>query len=133
MIDDPIERLSSFHPSAEGLDRDALLFAAGKASGPSDLGARALAALLMLTQTMTLLGWLWWPLSSKEAQRASPTETPVPVNAYEKPPTEVALREGSLLPLLGSVAEVPMENLVPDESPLLPLDFSAFLDKRSEK
>jgi hypothetical protein len=54
-----IERLGRFTPDAGGLDRDALLFAAGQASARPNRGWMALALALVMTQVATLV--LMWP------------------------------------------------------------------------
>ena len=54
-----LERLSRFTPDTGGLDRDALLFAAGKASARPDHRWVVLAALLANTQIVSLV--LLWP------------------------------------------------------------------------
>ena len=54
-----VERLSRFTPHAGGLDRDALLFAAGRGSVRPNRGWIALAALLANTQVLSLV--LLWP------------------------------------------------------------------------
>jgi hypothetical protein len=54
-----LERLSRFTPDAGRLDRDALLFAAGRASVRPNHGWKALAALLAGTQALSLV--LLWP------------------------------------------------------------------------
>jgi hypothetical protein len=55
-----IERLSRFTPDAGGLDRDALLYAAGRASARPNRAWIALAAALALTQPLSLvLLWLY--------------------------------------------------------------------------
>ncbi len=53
------ERLSRFTPDGTGLDRDALLFAAGRASVRPRRGWATLAAALALSQAVTLA--LLWP------------------------------------------------------------------------
>jgi hypothetical protein len=53
------ERLSRFTPDAGGLDRDALLFLAGRASAPSRRLWLVLTAVLALSQIATLI--LLWP------------------------------------------------------------------------
>jgi hypothetical protein len=60
MADDDaiIERLSRFTPDASGLDRDALLFAAGRASSHTNSRWRVLACVLLMTQVGTF-GALW--------------------------------------------------------------------------
>ena len=47
-----LERLSRFTPDAGGLDRDALLFAAGRGSARPNRGWMALATLLASTQAL---------------------------------------------------------------------------------
>ena len=54
-----LERLSRFTPDAGGLDRDALLFAAGRSSARPNRGWMTLASLLAGTQTLSLV--LLWP------------------------------------------------------------------------
>ncbi len=49
-----LERLSRFTPDAGGLDRDALLFAAGRASARPNRGWMTLASLLAGTQALSL-------------------------------------------------------------------------------
>jgi hypothetical protein len=54
-----LERLSRFTPDPGRLDRDALLFAAGRASARPNRGWKALATLLASTQALSLV--LLWP------------------------------------------------------------------------
>ena len=60
-----LERLSRFTPDAGGLDRDALLFAAGRGSARPNRGWMTLASLLAGTQALSLV--LLWPHSSPPA------------------------------------------------------------------
>jgi hypothetical protein len=53
------ERLSKFTPDDRGIDRDVLLFAAGRASARPSRRWRALCAALAATQLLTLGLWLW--------------------------------------------------------------------------
>src|SRR5262245_31726853 len=75
------EHLSRFTPDVGGLNRDALLFAAGRASARSARGWPALTALLGVTQVATLL--VLWP-------------GPTPVVVQMPPP--VALSAAPTLP-----------------------------------
>src|SRR6185369_6958524 len=59
------ERLSRFTPDASGLDRDALLFEAGRASARPSWRWKGLAAALAASQLLTL--WLLWPASQPPA------------------------------------------------------------------
>jgi hypothetical protein len=54
-----LERLSRFTPDAGGLDRDALLFAAGRGSARPNRSWKTLATLLAGTQVLSLV--LLWP------------------------------------------------------------------------
>lgn len=55
MSDAFLERLSQFTPNAGALDRDALLFAAGRASARPNRGLIMLATLLTTTQVLSLV------------------------------------------------------------------------------
>jgi hypothetical protein len=59
MSEEFLERLSRFTPDGGGLDRNALLFAAGRASARPNRGWFALVALLANTQILSLV--LLWP------------------------------------------------------------------------
>jgi hypothetical protein len=59
-MSEPIERLSRFTPDASGIDRDALLFAAGRASAHPSRRWNAVCAALVTTQLLTL-GLALWP------------------------------------------------------------------------
>ena len=62
-----LERLSRFTPDAGGLDRDALLFAAGRGSARPNRGWMTLATLLASTQALSLV--LLWPRPTPPAGR----------------------------------------------------------------
>jgi hypothetical protein len=53
-MSEPIERLSRFTPDASGIDRDSLLFAAGRASAHPSQRWHAVCAALVTTQLLTL-------------------------------------------------------------------------------
>jgi hypothetical protein len=79
MSEPVVERLSRFTPDAGGLDRDALLFAAGRASARPNRIWIALAAALAVSQALTLT--LWW------LQPAPPVaHLPVPAPSQSAPP-----------------------------------------------
>ena len=75
-----LELLSRFTPHAGGLDRDALLFAAGRGSARSSRGWKTLASVLAGTQMLSLV--LLWP-------RPAPLVSgfAVPVAAVPEPPS----------------------------------------------
>jgi hypothetical protein len=77
MAEEPsLERLSRFTPDAGGLDRDALLFAAGRNSARPNRGWMTLAALLAGTQALPLL--LLWPQPTRLPGRSAPTVAGAP-------------------------------------------------------
>lgn len=80
-----LERLSGFTPDASGLDRDALLFAAGRASAHPNRGLTAVVGLLAATQALSLVLFLR-PPPPPTAQRwaGTPAATsPGPAPAFE--------------------------------------------------
>lgn len=52
-----VQKLSRFTPSSSSVDRDAMLFAAGRASAPRTAGWKVLVSALALSQTATLAIW----------------------------------------------------------------------------
>jgi hypothetical protein len=77
-----LERLSRFTPDAGGLNRDALLFAAGRSSARPNRGWKTLATLLASTQAMSLV--LLWPHPTPPA-----TSFAVPVAVARESPAIV--------------------------------------------
>jgi hypothetical protein len=80
MPEDVIAKLGQFTP-ATGLDRDELLFRAGRASAPSARGWKVAAGLLVVGQLATAVAWAAWP-------RPEPTIVRVPVEVPVSPPDE---------------------------------------------
>ena len=80
-----LERLSRFTPDAGRLDRDALLFAAGRESARPNRGWMTLASLLAGTQALSLA--LLWPHSSPPVEKStvSIVGVPAPSAAPELP------------------------------------------------
>jgi hypothetical protein len=81
------ERLSRFTLDATGLDRDAVLFAAGRASARPNWKWKTLAAALAISQVLTLVGL--WP-------RPMPSSAPSPVVVQQQPAS--ALPEEEIVP-----------------------------------
>jgi hypothetical protein len=80
-----IERLSRFTPDAGGLDRDALLFAAGHGSARPNRTWIALAAALAVSQAVSLV-LLWSPAAPSAASlTAPPAAMPPPLPTPESP------------------------------------------------
>lgn len=115
------ERLSRFTPDGSGLDRDAVLFAAGRASVRPNRRWKALVAVLAASQILTLVS-LWPPptpappappiVVESRPLKAAPEE-PVPASGGEWTP-----RTG-LLSLELDRSEPPSdEPMTPPEPPL---------------
>jgi hypothetical protein len=115
-----IERLSQFTPDGSSLDRDALLFAAGRASVRPSRGWMAMAGLLAASQVMTLaLFWL------RPAPPAAPGTTPVSVaTAVDNPRSAhdtAELGTSNHLLLASKDADLPPTQLTGDLVPDRPL------------
>jgi hypothetical protein len=114
-----VERLNGFTPDAGRLDRDALLFAAGRASVRPNRAGSILAGVLASTQVLTLA--LLWPHPAPP-----PTRPGVPQLAVEPPAPASAERTGlwtarhSLLDAEAEDCPAPPAtgNLVESEPPL---------------
>jgi hypothetical protein len=116
------ERLSRFTPDGSGLDRDALLFAAGRASVRPAGRWKVAAGVLAASQLLTIL--LLWPRMSHQGTDAprSPFASAPPV-AVEPPP---ALSDPDSWAmnrrLLNGSVDLPpfpsQDDLVPDDPPL---------------
>lgn len=89
MSDSLPERLSQFTPSAGRLDRDALLFAAGRSSARPNRAWQGLAAVLAATQAITLA--CMWPrsvdLRSGTPQMIAERAAPERSDAASTPPS----------------------------------------------
>jgi hypothetical protein len=77
------ERLSRFTPDGTGLDRDALLFAAGRASVRSGRRWAAVAAALAASQVLTLA--ILWPRSTPPALPPGPVRGPAAARLPQPP------------------------------------------------
>ncbi|HEV8062395.1 MAG TPA: hypothetical protein VGP68_21125 [Gemmataceae bacterium] len=123
------ERLSAFTPDGTGLDRDALLFAAGRAAAHVNRGWTTLACTLAASQLLTLV--LFWPKSPAPMNIVS-EESRVPSNLTQIQPSSdreagdfraldsraFAWRDGDLPPAS------PIESMAPESPPLHALDRS---------
>jgi hypothetical protein len=114
------ERLSRFTPDGSGLDRDALLFAAGRASVRPGRRWKGLASVLAASQLLTLV--FLWP----HTPAAVPSVIPAPPVAVEPPlpslapadPRSWAVNRRMLNELDDLPPPAGSDNLVPDD-PLL--------------
>jgi hypothetical protein len=82
MSDPVIDKLARFTPT-DRLDRDDLLFRAGRASAPDRRGWIALAGLLAVTQVATLAFWFTHPRSIEVVR-----EVPMPAGDSPRPMPE---------------------------------------------
>jgi hypothetical protein len=118
------ERLSRLTPAATGLDRDALLFAAGRASVRPPRHWQVLTGLLAATQLATL-ALLWSRPVLPTSSAPAPVVEHSPVVLPEEPappldPSELGVLRTSYL--LSQKDDLPMpapiENVAPDPPPL---------------
>lgn len=77
MSEDVIHKLTRFSPMATDLDRDVLLFRAGRASAPSARWWRIAVGILVATQVGTVALWLGF------TRPAPPIAAPVQIPAVE--------------------------------------------------
>ena len=92
MPEDIIETLVAFTPAA--VNRDEMLFAAGKAAARTPRIWKIAVSALLLSQSLTLLGWLAWPRAGTvEVPAVTPIETP----REPSHPTESEPPKGSYL------------------------------------
>lgn len=111
-----LDALKGFTPDGSGLDRDALLFEAGRASAPSAARAWLLAALLALTQALTA-GLLLQPPPPAPIVQSPPAPPRQPFSPGQDRP----------LHLTGKLPDEPAlaaDDMAPDEPPLRPFDRS---------
>jgi hypothetical protein len=111
-----IDQLAGFTPAPAAVDRDAILFEAGKAAGRRSRVWPALTGLLAATQAATLALWMMQPLPPTVANkaRAPKDERPPPRDA---PPTAIA-EVMPLLPVQDPALLRPAAELVPPAPPL---------------
>lgn len=116
------EHLSRFTPDATGLDRDALLFAAGRASARANRKWQALASALALSQVLTLV--LLWPRTPSSPPTLVPVvvESPAPALLPEESvpasPFEGMLYAGMLSMDFDRPVTIGDEPMVPPPPPL---------------
>src|SRR3569623_582841 len=118
-----VERLSRFTPDAGGLDRDALLFAAGRRSARPNRGWKCLSAVLAGTQLLALA--LLWPHSNglphgKEGLIAGKRS---PARSVEHmptaPPTDPNTKDRNIWSVRHEVDDVQLEDRVAEHIVLM--------------
>jgi hypothetical protein len=120
-----IERLTQFTPDGSGIDRDALLFAAGRASARPNRRWHLVCAALVTTQLLTL-GLAFWPrpvdhlpgralprIPVVRAAPLSPGSPPGPGTAPLWQQRNLAITTDGKLPM-----PAPIDNLTTSEPPL---------------
>jgi hypothetical protein len=116
------ERLSRLTPDGSGLDRDGLLFEAGRLAARPNRWWQALAATLAVAQVLTLV--LLWPRAAPPP--SGPVVLPTPATPVE-PPYAPAPQDSELLMLNQRLLDgktdsllppVSIERLAPNEPPL---------------
>jgi len=116
------EHLSRFTPDATSLDRDALLFAAGRASVRRNRKWQAVAGVLALSQVLTLV--CLWPRTPPPAQTSAPVvaESPASVLPPDEDVTDTRSegiwRAGMLSMDLDRPQPIGEEQMVPPPPPL---------------
>jgi hypothetical protein len=130
MSENLIERLSRFTPDGTGLDRNALLFAAGRASVRPKRGWMALAGILAASQALTLV--LLWPGPGEPSGQPLIVKVTPPDPAPFVEPSPVPAPEPSNLWTLGNrilmtegdlPAPEPIPDLIPSGKPWKVSDF----------
>ncbi|MHB1424734.1 MAG: hypothetical protein ACYC3I_16310 [Gemmataceae bacterium] len=102
------ERLSRFTPDATSLDRDALLFAAGRASASSSWRWQTLAGVLAASQLLTLV--CLWPRTPPSSMPA-----PAPFAASDSPSADAPSHELTHYPPRQWTLRTPLRSLDLDE------------------
>jgi hypothetical protein len=115
------EHLSQFTPDASGLNRDALLFAAGRASARPNRRWQALAVVLAIAQLLTLV--CLWPRSAVREPLPAPPRMAEPspaVDPLDLPPFSAEeTTPAGMLQVLTEQPDAPSDKpLVPAEPPL---------------
>ena len=92
---DELTHLAKFTPTS--VDRDAILYAAGRASAPSRRPWQAACAGLLTLQAVTVAAWLAYPVTPPAVAEPLPTPTAVPDEARPWQPPDpssyLALRD----------------------------------------
>jgi hypothetical protein len=116
MTPDPVfDKLSRFSPSSGGLDRDAIVFAAGRASARSRRLWPAVAGLLTITQTITLV-LLMMPQAPLGPPARNGNDLP-PIPAVEQSPDSTS---DNILQVRSDIEHWPKETPVADPVPSEP-------------
>jgi hypothetical protein len=125
-MSDPLaERLSRFTPDAAGMDRDGLLFAAGRASAQTSRRWQLIAGLLAATQLLTLVALLFRPATAPSDPGQKVVAEAPPRVAPESLPSAALNRE--LRDLERDESSAIMLDPIPPDPPLRAFNTSAEL------
>lgn len=117
MNPDPVfDKLARFSPSSGGLDRDAILFASGRASSRSRRLWPAIAGFLAVTQAITLAALLM-PRSPREM----PTKTEIPAALSPMVEPQPEYSSDGMIQVWSDPDRLPRESLVADPVPPEPI------------
>ena len=112
-----IDRLSQFTPNGSSLDRDALLFAAGRASVHPNRGWMAIAGVLAATQAMTLALFVLRPPAAAPNSTLGTVATVIEIRHPPANATELGALNHALLASKDAdlPPTYPSDDLIPDE------------------
>ena len=112
-----IDRLRQFTPNGSSLDRDALLFAAGRASVRPNRGWMAIAGVLAATQVLTLALFILRPPPSAPNAPQGTVATVIEIRNSPADAAELGALNHALLASKDAVLPptCPSDDLVPDE------------------
>jgi len=117
-MSEPIERLSRFTPDAGGLDRDGLLFAAGRASARPNRRWHAVCATLAAMQLLTL-GLAFWPRPDMVQPDRTAPQVPLVEAPHEAPARPLWQQRDEAIASDGNLPPpAPIEDLISSEPPL---------------
>jgi hypothetical protein len=118
MSEELLERLSRFTPDAGGLNRDALLFAAGRSSARPNRRWMSLAALLAGTHVLSLI--VMWPRATPPARETTAKIVTAPVTpAPLEPRVSETLANSGIWSARHSLLEVEPEDRPTDNITLI--------------
>lgn len=105
------EKLSELTPDASGLDRDAILIAAGRASARPNRRWQTLAGCLMLSQIITL--FLLWPAPQIPLEKSTPA---LVVNSDPSPEVRPARKHHRVVEQMPTLLS--KDEMIPPSRPL---------------
>jgi hypothetical protein len=114
-----LERLSRFTPDAGGLNRDALLFAAGRNSARPNRRWMSLAGLMAGTQVLTLVLFFWPPSTRPGSRVAVKLVTPPAQTVIFEPQATEAVTSSGVWTTRQSLLDLEAEDRPPETVTLI--------------